>query len=209
MFEDGLPRISFAKIKKFKLELNIVSDWELERTHWAIKDVDLLQVLKKADVLDDASFNRLNGTVVVDPQVLKTYGTNDLIEFHEKTLSRVEADPGGAITGARSLLETVCKQILDRRSIKYETKEDLPKLYGKVARELRLAPSDHSEEAIKRILGGCFSVVEGLGALRNTMGDAHGHGLNPIKPDVCHARLAVHLATATAGYILEIDNNAV
>jgi hypothetical protein len=140
MFEDGLPRISFAKIKKFKLELNIVSDWELERTHWAIKDVDLLQVLKKADVLDDASFNRLNGTVVVDPQVLKTYGTNDLIEFHEKTLSRVEADPGGAITGARSLLETVCKQILDRRSIKYETKEDLPKLYGKVARELRLAP---------------------------------------------------------------------
>jgi hypothetical protein len=41
------------------------------------------------------------------------------------------------------------------------------------------------------------------------MGDAHGHGLNPIKPECVSCAFSVHLATATAGYILEIDNNAV
>jgi Abortive infection C-terminus len=50
-----------------------------------------------------------------------------------------------------------------------------------------LAPSQHTEEPIKRILGGVTSVVEGLGSLRNKMGDAHGQGKKAVRPSARHA----------------------
>jgi len=45
-----------------------------------------------------------------------------------------------------------------------------------------------------------------MGALRNSLGDAPGRGLNAVKPDVRHARLAVNFSTAAASYLLETDN---
>jgi hypothetical protein len=48
--EKNLPPISVAKLKKLKLELDI-RNWELNRTHWAVKDIDLLSVLLKGKVL--------------------------------------------------------------------------------------------------------------------------------------------------------------
>ena len=204
-FVEVYQRISTAKIEKLRQELHISDNFELERTHWAVKDADLFSVLKNADIISEEMFNKLTRGLSVNPELLKIYGAKEIIQFHDKTLARVEEDPDGAITSARSLLESVCKQILEKRSIVHAY-EDLPKLYGKVAKELNLAPSTQSEAAVKRILGGCISVVEGLGALRNSLGDAHGRGLNAVKPDVRHARLAVNFSTAAASYLLETDS---
>jgi hypothetical protein len=44
-------------------------------------------------------------------------------------LDRRQTGPEGAITAARTLLETVCKHILDAVNITYAEKDDLPKLY--------------------------------------------------------------------------------
>ncbi len=207
---DFNQRISFAKIKKLKLELNISDDWELERTQWSVKDVDLISVLITAEIIDeniDRDFLvKLRGEVAVRAEILKIYGEKDIVKFHEKILGRVVDDPEGAITGACSLLESVCKQVLDKRSVSYDRKDDLSMLYRKTAKELKLAPTDHSEEAVKQIFGGCVSVVQGIGTLRNSLGDAHGRGLNAIKPDVLHARLAINLATAISSYLLELSN---
>lgn len=74
-------------------------------------------------------------------------------------IARRTVDPEGAITIARTLLETVCKRILDERQIPYTDAEDLPKLYGMAAKALNLAPSQHTEEPIKAILGGAMSLV--------------------------------------------------
>jgi hypothetical protein len=49
-------------------------------------------------------------------------------------------------------------------------------LYRSVALRSQIAPSQHTEEAFKRILGGATSIVEGLGPLRNKIGDVHGQG---------------------------------
>lgn len=72
-------------------------------------------------------------------------------------------------------------RILDERKVAYESDSDLPSLYKTVAKALNLAPSQHSETIFKQILGGCTVVVEGLGALRNRLSDAHGQGKMPIK----------------------------
>ncbi|MFI5382276.1 MAG: abortive infection family protein [Tepidisphaerales bacterium] len=72
-----------------------------------------------------------------------------------------------------------------------------------LATELNLVPSQHTEEVFKRILGGCHSVVEGLGALRNRLSDAHGKGKAAVKPSPRHAQFAVNLAGAMGMFLVE------
>ncbi|MCI0573783.1 MAG: abortive infection family protein [Myxococcaceae bacterium] len=119
-----------------------------------------------------------------------------------KALARRLEDPEGAITAARSLLESVAKHILDDLSIEYSAKADLPALYRAVATALNLAPSQHTEEPFKVILGGCTSVVQGLANLRNVHGDAHGQGRRSFRPAARHAELAVNLAGALATFMI-------
>jgi hypothetical protein len=123
-------------------------------------------------------------------------------EAWSKALDRRTTDPDGAITTARALLETVCKHILDEEKVAYGENPDLPKLYGTLAKHLNLAPSQHSEEAFKRILGGCHSVVDGLGNLRNLLSDAQGKSKVSVKPAPRHAELAVNLAGTMAMFLV-------
>lgn len=62
-----------------------------------------------------------------------------------RALERRGNDPEGAITLARTLLESVCKHILDERGVQYADGADLPKLYSLVATELNLSPAQHTE----------------------------------------------------------------
>jgi hypothetical protein len=135
--------------------------------------------------------------------VLSQVDSPHIAEAWRKALDRRADDAEGAITAARSLLETTCKHILDEASVKYDEAADLPKLYKLAAETLNLAPSQHTEAIFKHILGGCWSVVEGLGALRNRLSDAHGKGKAAIKPAPRHAGLAVNLAGAMASFLIE------
>ena len=119
----------------------------------------------------------------------------------QKALDRRTNDPEGAITAARTLLETVCKYILDDSGVKYSD-EDLPKLWGMAAKQLNLAPAQHQEHIFKTILGNCQSIVNSLGTIRNRMGDSHGQGRKAIKPKSRHAELAVNLAGTMASFIV-------
>jgi Abortive infection C-terminus len=141
-----------------------------------------------------------------DNSVSKTLSTFDQNGVHAiwlKALDRRDTDPEGAITVARTLLETLCKRILDERAIPYTDKEDLPKLYSMVAKSLSLAPDQHSEEPIKAILGGAMNLVNGIGTLRNRLSDSHGRGGKPVKPAARHASLAINMAGALAVFLVE------
>jgi len=78
-------------------------------------------------------------------------------------------------------LETVCKHILDDLGVEYDPATDLPGLYKLTAEALSLAPSQQTEPILRRILAGCTSVVEGVGALRNKLGDALVHSWEAAK----------------------------
>jgi len=121
----------------------------------------------------------------------------------ERALDRRRTDPEGAITAARTLLESVCKTILDDLGISYSGRDDLPKIYRKVAEALTLAPNDYTDEQIKRILGGATNVVEGIGALRNSDGDAHGTGRGRYRLSERHAGLAVNFAGTMALFLMQ------
>lgn len=139
----------------------------------------------------------------VASDVLQKFDAEGVAAVWQKALNRRHTDPEGAITAARTLLETVCKHILEKTGTPYGEKDDLPALYKATAKQLNLAPSQHTEEIFKQILGGVTAAIEGLGALRNRISDAHGQGPLPVKPQPRHAQLAVNLAGALATYLIE------
>jgi hypothetical protein len=120
----------------------------------------------------------------------------------QKALDRRTTDPEGAITAAKTLLETVCKHILDGANCTYGDNDDLPKLYNAAAVCLNLAPSLYSEQVFKSILGNCQSVVGLLASIRNKLGDSHGQGKRHVKPKPRHAELAVNLAGSVAMFLV-------
>ena len=134
--------------------------------------------------------------------ILSRIDAGHVSDAWQKALDRRAVDPEGAITVARSLLETVCKFILDEEHVTYSDTMDLPGLYQLTANKLRLAPSQHTEQIFKRVLGSCQSVVEGLGSLRNKLSDSHGKSKQAVKPAARHAELAVNLAGTMATFLV-------
>lgn len=140
-------------------------------------------------------------------RVLKQFDSEGVHIAWQRALERRKSDPEGAITAARTLLETVCKHILDSKNVPYnKNRIELHELYKLTATELSLSPSQHAEDVFKQILGGCSAVVNGLGTLRNRLGDAHGKGKAPVRPAPRHAELAVNLSGALCLFLISTFN---
>ena len=135
-------------------------------------------------------------------EVLEEFDADNVHAAWQKALDRRATDPEGAITAARTLLESVCKHILDDAGVEYAEDSDLPKLWASCAEHLNLSPRQHQEKLFKTILGNCQSVVNSLGALRNKIGDAHGTGRRAVRPKPRHAELVVNLAGAMASFLV-------
>ena len=56
----------------------------------------------------------------------------------------------------------------------FEHSGDLPALYKATVQELDLAAKKEDEDSIRQILGSCSGIAQGVAALRNQFGDAHG-----------------------------------
>ncbi len=135
-------------------------------------------------------------------QALAKVDSTHVQDAWRKALERRHDDPEGAITAARTLLESVCKHILTAQGVPFDEGLDLPKLHALAIEQLNLAPSQHTEPLFKTILGNCQSVVNALGTLRNKLGDAHGKAPRQVKPAPRHAELAVNLGGTMAAFLV-------
>jgi Abortive infection C-terminus len=172
------------------------STYQGRRNHLRDEFHDLLTFLEEktfsSSPIDEVVSETLNET-----------NAYEVIQAHwEKALERRSNDPEGAITIARTMLESTCKFILDQAEVEYDDKTDLPQLYKKVQKLLNMAPNSHTEPIFQQILGGCTSVIYGLGTLRNKLSDAHGQGIKVYKPSLRHAQFAVNMAGAMAEFLI-------
>lgn len=143
----------------------------------------------------------------INSDTLQSFDAESVSRVWQKALERRKTDPEGAITVARTLLETVCKKILDEfDDVEYKETDDLPTLYRKTSLKLNLAPDQHTEDTFKSILGSAANIVNGIGSLRNRISDAHGKGGKPVLPSERHANLVVNLSGATATFLVETYN---
>lgn len=113
-----------------------------------------------------------------------------------------EKDFEGAVTNSRTLLESVCLYIYEVKIGEYDYKGNLLKLYKDVSQVLNMTPADHSDEYLKQILSGVFSIINGVSGLRNNFSDAHGNSpRKAYKIDDRHAILTVNLSKTIAEYL--------
>jgi len=139
--------------------------------------------------------------------ILEKFDDAGIHQAWQKARERKSSDPEGAITISSTILESICKHILDDIGIEYDSNNiELSELYKKTANELNLSPSQHTEDIFKQILGGCSGIINGLGSLRNKLGDAHGKGKANVKPAPRHAELAVNLSGTMSLFLLETFN---
>ncbi|WP_339374394.1 abortive infection family protein [Picosynechococcus sp. PCC 8807] len=186
--------------KNFELKID-TKHYEMDRTHWSIKEVDLDKELGQLNI----QLPLLMGIQPLDNNIstiLTSFDGQNIHAAWEKALERRNTDPEAAITMARTLIESVCKHILDEANVDYNNQDELPQLYKKTAKQLQMAPQDYQEHTFKQIFSGCHSVIQGLGTLRNQLSDAHGIGKKAIKPSNRHAELAVNLAGSMAAFLI-------
>ena len=126
------------------------------------------------DILELSNYNPAEDII---NSSLNQFDADGVYLYWRKALERKNNDPDGSITIARTMIETVCKNILDKMEIEYASNIDLSELYKLTAKELNLMAEQHTEKVFKQILGGCSAIVNGLGSLRNKLGDAYGQGI--------------------------------
>jgi len=154
--------------------------------------IDMLEARSRTDTPSDSAIT----------ERLEIINSDAVRDAWHTALSRRFDDPDGAITAARSLLETVCKRILDESGIHYPQSPTLPELYRLTSESLQLGPGQHSDHELKRTLGGIITTIQGIAALRNILGDAHGRGGSAETPETRHAELAVTLAGAVSTFLV-------
>jgi hypothetical protein len=157
-----------------------------------------------APLIEDLEANESSSDAAPMSQTLAQFNAEGVRAAWKKALNRRIDDPDGAITAARTLIETVCKHILDDAGIPYAANDDLPKLWHTTAKMLNLSPNQHQDEMFKAILGNCQTIVDRLAAIRNSVGDAHGQGRQSVKPTPRHAELAVNLAGSMAAFLVAV-----
>lgn len=121
----------------------------------------------------------------------------------QRARDQVHRDPAGAITAARSMLESVCKHVVRTLDPGSDDEGDLPRVYRRALELLGEEPSPRGEDAMRQILGGCMGIVQGVASLRNHLGDAHGRGPGDPAPVPRVAHLAVNAAGTTALYLIQ------
>lgn len=143
--------------------------------------------------------------IQVDSPILQSGGVNS--EFIFEQLKKCEqkladGDNDGAITNARSLLESVLISIekgLTGEEVEYDG--NLNKLYKRVQRLLDLEPKRQDiSNSLRQVLTGLVSIINGLASLRNQMSDAHARSYKPGKR---HAKLVVNASHTACDFLLD------
>jgi hypothetical protein len=157
---------------------------------------------------------RLTRRGTVAPVISALSETVAIIDFDtvqcdlDRALASAETDPEDAVTAACSIIESVCRSVLDELNLPLPVQLDVQGLYKAIREPLGLAPGkeDVAPEIatdVRSILGGLNAAIQGIGALRTHAGDAHGRGRGFRRLDSRIAHLAIHAASGISLFIIE------
>jgi len=150
---------------------------------------------KGYDVID-----KTQGEVLCDITLQQNNLSSDFIkEQINKCKTKIfKDDYDGAITNARSLIESVLRTIEGEFNTNSPKGTSLPKLYKNIQKHLKLSPEDQINDSFKQTLSGFVSIINSLSSLSNKMGDRHAREYKPSKH---HAVLVVNSAMTFSTFI--------
>mgnify|MGYP001162074927 CR=1 FL=1 len=139
--------------------------------------------------------------VELDEDVLHDLDMSEALRLWEKAKNRLEGDADGALTLTRTLLETVCKKILDAFGEAYgggDTAQNLCRRALSLVLPIEVAGREHFRQFTRSVL----NIVEHISLYRAEESDAHGSAaLRAIER--FEAAYAVDLAGSTSLFLIE------
>jgi hypothetical protein len=163
------PRKILKDLPKYKTEI--------DKIEAAIKE------LNQADsgfYIENIYWVALRGKTEISPsdaeiqKILSNVDVPHIKSAWEKAIDRRVKDPDGALTAARTLIETVCKHILTNLNIEFSENDDINNLYSLTSKALEISASQDIDKESKKIFGNINAIVSGVAFYRNKLGDAHG-----------------------------------
>ncbi len=142
-------------------------------------------------------YNKHSYSLVLEIEINEEH----ILELWHKSNKRIKnKDFDGAITSARSMLETTLYHICTESNIEYNKKtEDILDVFKKVMDHFNMNTKQYDDEPnLKQILNGIKTTFIGFLSLRNNLSDAHGKDKVSYKPTARHSELAVNLAGSIA-----------
>lgn len=173
----------------WELEIDV---YEMSRTHWAVKDVDLQEVLTEAAL-------NVRGTAPVEVHVPKT--TSKTVE---RALADAEAlvKSGGAtsaIDRVHTALHGFLLDVCERTGVHNKQESSLPALLKEIRNNHPAFMSDAvRRDEITKVLRSMGAIADSLSVLRNNASAAHPNSVLLEEPE---AMLAVNAARTMLNYI--------
>lgn len=174
----------------------------------AVSEINKILKYDKYELQKQGDFYRLTDTqgLLIYPETTIEMNHDFINEQIEKCLRKInEEDFNGAITNARTLIESIFIEIIERHS-KSEIKNDgdIDNMWKRVKKIMKLE-IDVSilPDYVIQILSGIDTATKGLAGLSNNAGDRHSIKFNTRKH---HAKLAVNLAMTISDFLLESWN---
>lgn len=125
----------------------------------------------------------------------------DVQRLWTKAKARAIDDPDGAITASKTMLESLCKLILDDLGGTYTNKDDFPLLYRKAVVLLEVSENSQTEPEYRKIMGSCSQIISSISCIRNRESDSHA----TLKiADAIQAKFIVNLAGSVAVFLTEL-----
>lgn len=130
------------------------------------------------------------------------------IEEQVTAIERAIAEnPGLAFDLAKTLIESVCRTVLNERSISHSETDDLPQLFRAVTTSIPFMPAGASgavkvRQSLAQTISGLHTAVHGICELRNQCGFAsHGSGAPRPAMEAVQALLAAQAADTIVGFL--------
>lgn len=159
-------------------------------------EIIILEIAKDLDLYEDDSLVEISKMASIDSDFIK----EQVSKCSDKIILK---DYDGAITNARTLVESICIYILEDSDIEHKKNGKLNQLYGVTSNYLKMQPALYKSDSLKQITSGFITIIQGLSGMRNDMSDAHGKGYKSFTPEERHAKLAVNSAHTVSSYLLE------
>jgi len=163
-------------------------------------------ILNTSDNLPRVMYLGDNSELMED---IKGISNERIKEDIEKCEGKVKnGDFSGAITSARTLLETVLLYLYkEKTTIDYKYDGDLLKLYKEIQKVYSLFPEKEADTGFKQLLQGLTAVINGLASIRNKIGDAHGNATISKKPERNHATLCINAVRTISIFLLNLSGD--
>ncbi|WP_415895896.1 abortive infection family protein [Neptuniibacter sp. PT34_22] len=136
---------------------------------------------------------------------LETEGYKAAHDDFERAIAFIDTDPEQAMGSASSILESICKGVLERLKITIPKDQTLKSLVKATYGAMDLSPESHADPDIKQVLGGIANAAVGIGVIRTKHSSFHGRtdAQKRYRLTARHARLAVGSSAVLGCFLIE------